>query len=47
MTKALSETKKRELRAIADAIFDSVMAVEMVARKRAVKGLESEAVNRR
>lgn len=34
MTKALSERKKRELMAMADAVFESVMAVEMAARAR-------------
>jgi transcriptional regulator of aromatic amino acid metabolism len=39
----MSERKRRELKAIADAFFDSVMAVEMKARARQAKRLEAKA----
>ena len=39
----LSGQKKKEIRAVADAISDSVMAVEMAARERQARRVEAKA----
>jgi hypothetical protein len=39
----VSERKRRELKAIADIVYDSVMAVEMRARARKARRLKAKA----
>jgi len=43
MTRAPSERKLREIRAMADAAAEALVAVEMAARERQAKRLEAKA----
>jgi hypothetical protein len=42
MTTPISEKRMLEIRAVADAVSESVVAVEMAARKRRVRQLEAK-----
>ena len=42
MTRTVNRRKMREIRAVADAVSESIMAVEMAARERQAKELEAK-----